>query len=71
MPGSADVVWSFLQNIEGVARCMPGPRITERLDESHFKGTVAVKVGPASMSFKGDIEVRGPRCDAEDAAAHR
>jgi carbon monoxide dehydrogenase subunit G len=57
MPGSPDAVWSFLQNIEGVARCMPGAKLTERLDETHFKGTVAVKVGPASMSFKGNIEV--------------
>jgi carbon monoxide dehydrogenase subunit G len=59
MPGSPEVVWSFLQNIEGVARCMPGAKITERLDDTHFKGTVAVKVGPASMAFKGKIEVMG------------
>jgi hypothetical protein len=59
MPGSPDVVWSFLQNIEGVARCMPGAKITERLDDSHFKGTIGVKVGPASMAFKGNIEVMG------------
>ncbi len=59
MPGSPEVVWSFLQNIEGVARCMPGAKITERLDDTHFKGTVAVKVGPASMAFKGNIEVMG------------
>lgn len=58
MPGTADQVWQFLQNIEGVAGCMPGAKITERLDDTHFKGTVAVKVGPASMSFRGDIEVR-------------
>jgi uncharacterized protein len=59
MPGSPEAVWSFLQNIEGVARCMPGAKITERLDDTHFKGTVAVKVGPASMAFKGNIEVMG------------
>jgi uncharacterized protein len=59
MPGSADVVWDFLQNIEGVARCMPGAKITERLDDTHFKGTISVKVGPASMAFKGNIEVMG------------
>jgi carbon monoxide dehydrogenase subunit G len=63
MPGGPDAVWSFLQNIEGVARCMPGAKITERLDDTHFKGTVAVKVGPASMAFKGNIEVLG--LDAE------
>jgi hypothetical protein len=57
MPGSADAAWTFLQDIEGVAGCMPGAKITERIDERHFKGTVSVKVGPASLSFKGDIEV--------------
>jgi carbon monoxide dehydrogenase subunit G len=59
MPGSPEVVWGFLQDIEGVARCMPGAKITERLDDTHFKGTVSVKVGPASMAFKGNIEVMG------------
>jgi uncharacterized protein len=63
MPGGPDAVWRFLQDIEGVARCMPGAKITERLDDTHFKGTVAVKVGPASMAFKGNIEVMG--LDAE------
>jgi carbon monoxide dehydrogenase subunit G len=63
MPGGPDAVWSFLQNIEGVARCMPGAKITERLDDTHFKGTLSVKVGPASMAFKGNIEVMG--LDAE------
>lgn len=58
MPADADASWAFLQNIEGVAGCMPGAKITERIDDKHFKGTVSVKVGPASMAFRGDIEVR-------------
>ena len=57
MPGGSDTTWTFLQNIEGVAGCMPGARITERIDERHYKGTVSLKVGPASLTFKGDIEV--------------
>ena len=57
MPGAADVAWSLLQDIEGVAACMPGARITERMDDEHYKGTVTVKLGPASMSFRGAIEV--------------
>ena len=65
MPGDVQAVWGVLQNIEGVAGCMPGAKITERIDDTHFKGTVAVKVGPASMSFKGDIEVK-----QLDAAKH-
>src|SRR5476649_206911 len=58
MPASADVSWQFLQDIAAVAACMPGAKITERLDDTHYKGTVTVRVGPATMSFRGDIEVR-------------
>jgi carbon monoxide dehydrogenase subunit G len=36
---------------------MPGARITEKVDDTHYKGTVAVKLGPASLSFRGQIEV--------------
>jgi uncharacterized protein len=57
MPASADIAWTLLQQIEEVAACMPGARITERIDATHYKGTVAVKFGPASMAFRGDIEV--------------
>ena len=57
MPASVDTAWALLQDIESVAGCMPGARITERIDERHYKGTVAVKVGPASMSFRGEVEV--------------
>jgi len=58
MPASADLCWQFLQDIAAVAACMPGAKITERLDDTHYKGTVTVKVGPATLSFRGDIEVR-------------
>jgi hypothetical protein len=57
MPGSADAAWSVLQDIDAVAGCMPGAKITERIDATHFKGTVGVKFGPASMSFRGDVEI--------------
>ena len=57
LPGSADTAWTLLQNIEVVAGCMPGASITERIDVRHYRGTVAVKFGPASMSFRGELEV--------------
>jgi uncharacterized protein len=59
MPVTTDAAWEFLQNIEGVAGCMPGAKITERIDATHYKGTISVRVGPAGMSFKGEIEVQG------------
>ncbi len=58
MPASADTAWTLLQDIEGVAGCMPGAKITERVDDAHYKGTVAIKFGPASMSFRGEVEVK-------------
>jgi carbon monoxide dehydrogenase subunit G len=59
LPASADAAWAVLQDIAAVAACMPGAKITERVDETHYKGTVAMKVGPASLSFRGEIEVKG------------
>ena len=58
MPCSTEVAWEFLQNLEAVAVCMPGAKITERLDASRYKGTVTVKVGPATMSFRGEVEMK-------------
>ncbi len=37
---------------------MPGAKITERLDAGRYKGTVTVKVGPATMSFRGEVEMK-------------
>jgi carbon monoxide dehydrogenase subunit G len=65
MPGSAEVAWAFLQDIEAVAGCMPGAKITERLPDGGYKGTVTVRVGPATMAFRGEVEVRDI-----DPAAH-
>lgn len=51
--------WAVLSDIRAVAACMPGAAITEQIDDTHFKGTVKSKVGPAVMSFGGDIELQG------------
>jgi carbon monoxide dehydrogenase subunit G len=57
MPGSADTAWSLLQDLEGVAACLPGAKITERIDDKAYKGSVAVKLGPASLLFRGEVRV--------------
>ena len=56
---TAAQAWTVLSDIRAIAACMPGAQITEQLDATHFKGTVKSKVGPAVMSFGGDIEVLG------------
>jgi uncharacterized protein len=57
MPCSPEVAWAFLQDLEAVAGCMPGAKITERLDANRYKGTVTAKVGPATMTFRGEVEM--------------
>ena len=58
MPCTPEVAWEFLQNLEAVAGCMPGAKITERLDPGRYKGTVTARVGPATMSFRGEVEMK-------------
>lgn len=53
-----DQAWAVLSDIRATAACMPGAAITEQVDDTHYKGTVRTKVGPAHMQFGGDIEVK-------------
>lgn len=64
LPVSASAGWKLVENIETMAACMPGAKITERVDATHYKGTITVKLGPATVSFKGELEVV-----AQDASA--
>lgn len=52
-----EAVWVFLSDPAKVATCVPGAQITEKIDESHYKGAISMKVGPAVTDFKGQIEV--------------
>ena len=68
MPASPDVTWATLRDVEAVAACMPGAKITERIDERHYKGTVTVKIGPAMLAFRGEVEVQD--VDAANRTLH-
>src|SRR5437588_7864933 len=48
-------VWTFLTDPEKVARCLPGAAITGKIDEKTWQGTMTVKVGPVSSSYKGKV----------------
>ena len=54
---SVEQAWTVLSDVRATAGCMPGAAITEQIDATHYKGTVKSKVGPAVMTFNGDIEV--------------
>jgi carbon monoxide dehydrogenase subunit G len=57
LPVPQAVGWNLLENIEDIATCVPGAKITQRIDATHYKGTITVKLGPATVSFRGDIEI--------------
>jgi carbon monoxide dehydrogenase subunit G len=66
LTGSANQGWAFLQDIRGVASCMPGAEITDQIDDSNFKGSVKAKIGPATMAFAGNIEIRSIDTDKRE-----
>jgi len=51
--------WSILSDVTDLATFMPGAAITEKTDETHYKGSVKVKVGPATAAFAGEIQLLG------------
>ena len=50
-----DAVWAFLTDPHRVAGCLPGAAITGQEDEKTWTGTITVKVGPVSTSYKGKV----------------
>jgi len=48
-------VWAFLTDPQRVARCLPGAAITEKIDEKAYAGTITIKVGPVTASYKGKV----------------
>ena len=52
---SPDATWRFLTDPARVAQCLPGAAITGQIDERTHAGTVTMKVGPVTASFKGTL----------------
>jgi carbon monoxide dehydrogenase subunit G len=49
-------VWNYLIDPASVVVCLPGAELLEMQDERTFLGTIKVKVGPLSMSYKGQAK---------------
>jgi len=58
--------WAVLMDVQRVAPCMPGAKLTEIVDERTFKGTVGVRLGPVALTFAGTAQF-----ESMDAAARR
>lgn len=50
-----DDVWRFMMEPHQVVTCMPGAQLQEVVDSRTFLGTVKVKVGAITASYKGKV----------------
>ena len=51
-----DAVWRFVMDPEQVVTCMPGASLDEVVDERAFLGSVKVKLGAVTTSYKGRVQ---------------
>ena len=65
VPASIDTAWRTLLDVPRIAPCLPGATLTE-FDGDEFTGTVKVKVGPITITYRGS-----GRFAERDEAAHR
>jgi hypothetical protein len=49
-------VWQYLIDPKRVVECLPGAQLLEQKDDQSFLGSIKVKVGPLSMSYKGQAK---------------
>jgi uncharacterized protein len=58
VPAPPEQAWGLLMDVPRTIPCMPGAQLDETVDDRHWKATMAVKLGPISLSFKTDLEQR-------------
>ena len=52
-----DEVYTALLDVERVAPCVPGAEVLEQTGEDNYQVAIKVKVGPISMTYKGNVEI--------------
>jgi carbon monoxide dehydrogenase subunit G len=63
VPTSIDTAWATLLRVEEVVQCMPGARITDKVDENTWKGTLDVSLGAIRLSFTGQVQLKQANVD--------
>jgi carbon monoxide dehydrogenase subunit G len=64
VPASIDDAWAVLLDIPRVAPCLPGATVEPGGEEGTYNGTMKVKIGPISASYKGTVKIE----DADESA---
>ncbi len=55
VPSDIETAWKTLQDVEGLAPCMPGATLLSH-DGADMTGSVKVKLGPVAMTFAGQAK---------------
>ncbi len=66
VPARPEQAWALLMDVPRIIPCMPGAKLDETVDGDNWKATMAVRLGPISLSFKTDVK----REEADEAARH-
>jgi carbon monoxide dehydrogenase subunit G len=61
-----DEVYEALLDLERVAPAMPGAQVLEKTGDDSYKVAIKVKLGPVSMTYRGDVTIV-----EKDPANHR
>ncbi|WP_104172878.1 SRPBCC family protein [Arthrobacter sp. Y81] len=62
-----DKVWDTLMDLQGVAGCVPGAQILNKLSDDAYQIGMKVKLGPVSMQYKGQMTVLERNADEHRA----
>jgi aerobic-type carbon monoxide dehydrogenase small subunit (CoxS/CutS family)/carbon monoxide dehydrogenase subunit G len=61
-----DDVWAVLDDVDRLARCLPGAELTADLGDDRYRGRAKVSLGPVRLAFEGLAQIT-----ERDAAGHR
>jgi uncharacterized protein len=50
-------VFAALQDVERIARCLPGATITGRDPEGDYEGTFTAKLGSETAAYSGSLRI--------------
>jgi carbon monoxide dehydrogenase subunit G len=64
VPASIEEAWNVLLDIPRVAPCLPGATVEPGGEDGTNNGTMKVKIGPISASYKGTVKIE----EADEAA---
>lgn len=57
IPASVERTWAALNDPEVLKACVPGCETLERTADDAFSATMALKIGPVSARFKGNLKL--------------